>query len=113
MKIFHIIILLFSINIYSQNNNLYSCDEIKKIIRDKSLVDTLSNGKLIARFDRSTEKIYKITIQDKNFFYYIQESLMLKIKKSIKNNDCKNIIIGCLDKPNKDYKKKGCQVISK
>jgi|AntRauMFilla1563_2_1112583.scaffolds.fasta_scaffold13669_2 hypothetical protein len=96
-----IIIFLFSINLYSQNKGLYKCDELKKIIFDETLFDTLSNGKLVARFDRHINKIYKIVLQ-KNKFYYVGKPIMKRIKRSIRINNCSNIKIVKID--NIDFK---------
>ena len=94
---FFIIIILFSKSIYSQNNNLFDCDELKKTIVDKSLFDTLSNGKLIARLDRKIDNIYKVTV-DNNIFYFVTKPVMKKIIKSIKTNKCNDIRISEVDK---------------
>ena len=99
-NIFYVILFLFcSKNIYSQKQKLYSCEEIKNTILDERLFDKLSNGKLIAKFDLHINKVYKIIIKnDDNNFYYVSKTVMKKIKKSIKINNCKGIEISKIDK---------------
>lgn len=96
-KLFFIVLFYFSYNAYSQNVNLYKCEEIENFIADETLIDTLSNGKPIMRLDRYNNKIYKIVI-DNNKFYYVGKPIMKKIKKSIKINNCKKIKIKKIDK---------------
>jgi hypothetical protein len=98
MKVYYLLFLIVSFNLYSQKKT-YACEDIKKIT-DFKIYDTLSNGKLIARFDKVVnQKIYKITFEN-NGFTYVTKSLMKQIKKSIKKNKCKGIIIRDVDKKN-------------
>ena len=92
MKTIYIVISLFStVTFFAQERKHFTCDEIKKVI-DYKIYDTLSNGKLIARLDRAVnQKIYKIGFNDE--FKYVTKSVMKKIKKSIKVNHCKGILI--------------------
>ncbi|MBF6641039.1 hypothetical protein IVB69_06065 [Flavobacterium sp. J49] len=92
-------LLLVTFSLYSQKK-IYSCDDIKEII-DYKIYDTLSNGKLIARFDKVlNQKIYKVKFEN-NQYKYVTKSLMKNIKKSIKENNCDDFIIEKVDK-NKD-----------
>jgi hypothetical protein len=99
-----VITLFFTINFYSQNKDLYKCEELKKIIFDETLFDTLSNGKLVARLDRNIKKIYKIEIQNDKF-YYVGKLVMKKIRRSIRINNCDSIKIVKMDNiDNIDFK---------
>jgi len=98
MKAIYLLLVMFSFNSYSQNK-IYTCENIKKIT-DFQIYDTLSNGKLIARFDKVVnQKIYKITFEN-NEFIYVTQSLIKDIERSIKTNNCKGIVIRELDKKN-------------
>jgi hypothetical protein len=99
MKTIYIIISLFStVTFFAQERKHFTCDEIKKVI-DYNIYDTLSNGKLIARLDKAVNKrIYKIVFN--NEFKYVTKPVMKKIKKSIKINHCKDILIQKIDRVN-------------
>ncbi|WP_320813959.1 hypothetical protein [Flavobacterium sp.] len=92
-----IIILFLSFNLFSQEENFFKCDKIKTQIIDKKLFDSLSNGKLIARFDRYINNIYKVVIDEKEL-YYVTKSTMKKIKRSIKKYKCEGVVIKKIDK---------------
>lgn len=98
-----VILLILSFNpIYCQEKTnakliIQSCESIRTGIIDKNLYDTLNNGKLIFRPDLNKYKVYKIT-NDKNESYYVSKSVMKAIKRYMKKNDCKNIIIEKLAK---------------
>lgn len=96
-KLATFILLLISSNIFSQSNKNYTCEEIKSVIIDEKLYNKLSNGKLIANLELKSNKIYKIIIENEKSFYYVSKSLMKKIKKSIKKNNCLNITITKVD----------------
>lgn len=90
MKVYYLILLIPSI-FYSQET-IYTCDEIKEVI-DFSIYDTLSNGKLIARFDKAiNRKLYKIVFED-NSMKYMTKPVMRRIKKSVRENKCHNVTI--------------------
>lgn len=91
--------LCFFQSIYSQKKKEYSCDEIKNIIVDANLFDTLPNGKLISRVDRIKSEVYKVII-DKKVSYLISKKVYYDVKNSIKKNKCKNIKIKKLRKTN-------------
>ncbi|MCK6607829.1 MAG: hypothetical protein L6Q46_05930 [Flavobacterium sp.] len=96
-KLATFILLLISSNIFSQSNKDYTCEEIKSVIIDEILYNKLSNGKLVANLELKSNKIYKIIIENEKSFYYVSKSLMKKIKKSIKKNNCLNIKITKVD----------------
>lgn len=96
-KLATFILLLISCNIFSQSNKNYTCEEIKSVIIDEKLYNKLSNGKLVANLELKSNKIYKIIIENEKSFYYVSKSLMKKIKKSIKKNNCLNITITKVD----------------
>lgn len=90
MKAFYLILLIPSI-LYSQET-IYTCDELKKVI-DFSIYDTLSNGKLIARFDKAIDqRLYKITLEVNNI-KYVTKPVMRRIKKSVRKNKCLKVTI--------------------
>jgi len=90
MRVYYLILLIPTI-LYSQEKT-YSCDEIKKVI-DFNIYDTLSNGKLVARFDKAVnQRLYKIIIEGNNT-KYVTKPVMRRIKKSVRKNKCPNVII--------------------
>ncbi|MDR6300014.1 hypothetical protein [Mesonia maritima] len=97
---FLMLILNFSCTLLNCNKvqeKLFSCEEIRKGITDKKLYDRLPNGSYVLNPSSiKSENIYKIKTKEK--FYYVSKSLMLKIKRAIKENKCDEISINELDK---------------
>ncbi|MEQ3691766.1 MAG: hypothetical protein ABNG98_09690 [Flavobacterium sp.] len=92
-----VLILFLSFNLFSQEDKFFKCDEMKAQIIDDNLFDKLSNGNLVARFDRHINNVYKIEI-DNGQFYYVTRPTMKKIRKSIRKFKCKGIEIKEIDK---------------
>lgn len=104
-KVIIFTLLFISVNLFSQNEKYFTCEEINNVIIDKSLYKELSNGKLIANIEYKSNQIYKIIIEGDNSFYYVTKPIMKKIKRSIKRNKCENIIISKVDnKKDIDFK---------
>lgn len=92
MKNIYLILILFTTKIFSQN---FDCNVIDKNIKTLNVYDTLSNGKLIARYDRlflENSKVYKVSLGNK-YVVYVNKSNIRKIRKNIKKYHCKNILI--------------------
>jgi hypothetical protein len=77
--IIKIIILLFFIESKSQTS--LNCESIKNGIVDKSLFDTLENGKIIYKIDLNKNKVFRIQNNETNKHYYVSENVMKEIKK--------------------------------
>ena len=84
--------IIFTQCIAAQSNDTFSCSELKNGVSDKTIFDTLPNGKLVARFDYVEKKLYVVTVDNK-ILYYISKKMLKKVKNSIKKNDCKNVTI--------------------
>jgi len=82
--------IVFTQNLFAQVKDYYSCEELKKVVLDNTIFDTLPNGKMIARIHKENNKIYLVTVDD-NIFYYISDNLIKLVKQSIRKNRCKNI----------------------
>ncbi len=101
-KIICILLLLFSLNIFSQDKELkmkknYSCEELtSQKITDPLLYDTLPNGKKVMTFRHVKGKIFKITIRG-NGFFYVSKRKMKEIRRSMRKNKCNNVIIENLE----------------
>lgn len=98
-KILLILFLLSTCNIFSQTNNesVLTCETIKKGIIDRTLYDSLNNGKLIFRPNLNKIKVFKINTSESEF-YYVSMSQMKRIKRYIRKNGCKGIKIESIDK---------------
>ncbi|WP_299888932.1 hypothetical protein [uncultured Lacinutrix sp.] len=105
-KIVYILFIISTINSFSQNkkskiSKYYTCEAIENHDSiDSSLYDKLPNGKLIFAAHKSQSKIFKISTKDKGF-YYVSRPVMRKIRRSIRSNKCKNIVVESLKRKSK------------
>ena len=90
------LILIFPIICFSQKTVTYSCSEIKTGVIDSILYKTI-NGKLLLEVHNYKGKAYKISNKDENKLYYVSKPIMKRIRRSIRKNKCKNILIEKID----------------
>lgn len=97
-----LIFSLFSFSLKScTQKSIYTCDEINSIVVDSTIFEQLPNKSYIINVNISEKNIYIVKTKEVN--YYVSESLMKDIEKSILQSKCKDVLIEKLHK--EDYER--------